>query len=178
MSANFSKFYHPREASSHPFHKRLHRSSWLRLSGSSGAPFSKSDLERAFWWLVDVWNPPKKCLVYVGMCWYDMAKYDFGIPYIQSMLVIVGILLPIVGQNTPYCWSYNVGCFLSQTWYRKAANQISMSLMKIGWDDSSAHELSFGDFYDTHVNLVYPTSHWGLSPDLSSSGLWPAMYLL
>lgn len=48
-------------------------SSWLRLSGSSGAPFSKSDLEsRAVGGCVDVWKPQKmlgNMLVCVGMIW-------------------------------------------------------------------------------------------------------------
>ena len=62
-------FITQREASSHPFHKRRHPSSWLRLSGSSGAPFSKSDLERAVGRCLEA---PKKKL---GICWYVLVWY-------------------------------------------------------------------------------------------------------
>lgn len=109
-------------------------SSWLRLSGSSGAPFSKSDLEsRAVGGCLDVWKPQKmlgNMLVCVGMIWKNII---LGIPYIYYINVgNCWYSITNCWSKHPYCWSYNGGCFLSQTWYRKAANQISISLMKIG----------------------------------------------
>ena len=134
--------------------------------------------------LVDVWNPPKNAWYNVSyvLVWYGKISFWYSICW-QLSVFYYQLLV-----KTPHCWSYNVGCCLSQTcigkqptksaWVWWKLDKMTPQLMNCLLGTSMTHMSTLSTRLPNEVGQCR-------SPDLSSSGLlslreialklWPAM---